>query len=49
MIKTEKPKVVFYNPEDKYINEYTLEIAETIKSLYQKIENIDGLEVYLVE
>lgn len=42
------PKVIFFNPTDKYVNGGALAIADVVKQNYQKIDQVDEIEVYLL-
>lgn len=47
-IKTTPPRMVFYNPNDKYNTEKSIQISDYIKNQYTLIENVNGMEYYLL-
>ncbi|MCP5381129.1 MAG: hypothetical protein H6912_02050 [Kordiimonadaceae bacterium] len=47
-LKTNAPRMVFYTPDDKYNTENSLKIYQYIKSRYDLLETVAGMEYYLL-
>ncbi|MEZ5759074.1 MAG: hypothetical protein R3D86_12710 [Emcibacteraceae bacterium] len=47
-LKTNAPRMVFYTPDDKYNTENSLKIYQYIKSRYDLLETVGGMEYYLL-
>ena len=47
-LKSSPPRMVFYNPDDKYNTENAIKISQYIRHNYVLLETVNGMEYYLL-
>jgi hypothetical protein len=46
VIKREAPRLITFRPQDKYTTDATRAVIAGVRSLYDRVTTIDGVEIY---